>query len=133
MWGKPTLETWQLRNTWVISVHPIPAFAKGYCYARRVLYIDEESYLSEWADLYDANNVLWKADYDPQGMVQVPGVSAAWNNDGWGSIYDLQNSHMSLGVLGVWHANEDCKNLHGVDYTSFAHFFTLSALARIMR
>ncbi len=133
MWGKPTLETWQVRDTWVINVHPIPAFVKGYCYARRILYIDEESYLSEWADLYDANNVLWKADYDPQGMVQVPGVGEAWNNDGWGSIYDLQNSHMSLGVLGVWHANQDCKNLHGVDYTNFEHFFTLSALAQIMR
>lgn len=132
LFGKPDLESWQIRDTWVINVHPIAAYAKGYCYGKRILYIDKESYLSQWADLYDAGDKLWKADYDPQGMVDVPGVGPTWQNTGWGVNYDLQNAHMSMVVLNFV-ANQDCQNLHGVDYTNVSHFLGLSALAQVMR
>lgn len=132
IFGKPTLETWQVRDAWVIDVHRIPALAKGYCYKRRILYVDKQSYLAQWAEMYDVSNKLWKIDYDPQGMVNVPGVGETWQNSGWGSVYDVQNAHMTWVELN-FHANQDCKNVHGVDYTNFSHFFTLSALSQILR
>ena len=132
LWGKPALESFEVRKTWAINAHPIPAFAKGYCYGKRILYVDQQSYLSEWADLYDANGKFWKAQYDPQGMVAVPGVGQAWENTGWGSIYDMQNSHMSMVVLN-FHANQNCKDRGGVDYTDVGHFASLSALSEILR
>jgi hypothetical protein len=37
LFGKPVLGTWQIRDTWMINAHPIAAYAKGYCYGKRIL------------------------------------------------------------------------------------------------
>ena len=130
--GKPILGAWEVRPVWVVNVHRIPALAAGYCYGKRILYIDKEVYQAQWADLYDENNKFWKVDYDPQGMIQVPGVGPQWTNTGWGMTYDVENTHESA-VLFKFRANQDCKNVGGVDYTSVKDFYSVSALSKVMR
>jgi hypothetical protein len=54
-WGK-----WQLRDVYVLSVSKLPAFARGYCYGKRVMYVDKHFYGLLWEDLYDPQDQPWK-------------------------------------------------------------------------
>jgi Protein of unknown function (DUF1329) len=132
-WAKPTLAKWQVRDTYVIDVHPIPSRRPGYCYGKRILYVDKEVMQAMWADLYDDNMKLWKIDYDPQAVMTVPGIkNKIWTNAGWGPMYDVQNDHMSLARLPLL-ANEQCRNLAGRDFTDLNRYFSVSGLSMIMQ
>lgn len=41
-WSKPSLSKWEVRDSYMVDVHRIPAMASGYCYGSRVLYVDKE-------------------------------------------------------------------------------------------
>lgn len=130
--GKPTLETWEVRPVWMINVHPIPKYTPGYCYSKRILYVDKEDYQAMWADLYDDGGKFWKVDYDPQGMVSVPGVGEAWTNTGWGTMWDEQAGHLTMAEVQML-ANQNCNGPNGENYTDIGRYFSLSALSQIMR
>ncbi|HTW87162.1 MAG TPA: outer membrane lipoprotein-sorting protein, partial [Candidatus Binataceae bacterium] len=134
---KPEVGKWQVRPSWAIDVRRIPSQRAGYCYGRRILYCDKEVYQSIWADLYDESNKLWKIDYDPQGLISVPGEGMRWTNDGWGIMFDVQAQHVSRvklsGDNGSVKANNDCRSLGGVDYTDTNRYASVRGLAEIMR
>lgn len=132
LFGKPSLGKWEVRPTWIIDVHRIPSMAAGYCYGKRILYVDKEVYQAQWADLYDANDKFWKVDYDPQGLVSVPDEGNQWTNTGWGNMWDVQSGHCSLVSIN-FQANQNCTHVNGVDYTNIDHYFSLSALSQVMR
>ncbi len=93
----PRLGKFELRDTYVIDLKPLPNYR--YCYAERVLYVDKETGLPFWVELYDANNKLWKVGFDFGPTIRVPGSdgeqvttqAATWSN-----MYDLQNIHASI-------------------------------------
>jgi hypothetical protein len=134
---KPIVGKWQVRPSWEIDVRRVPSQQSGYCYGSRLLYCDKEVYQSIWADLFDEAGKLWKIDYDPQGLIPVPGEGRRWSNDGAGIMLDLQNQHIShvrlSGGNGPVKANSDCVNLNGVDYTDPVRFASVRGLAEIMR
>jgi hypothetical protein len=134
---KPEVGKWEARDSYMIDVRRVPSQRAGYCYGKRILYCDKEVYQSIWADLYDENMKLWKIDYDPQGLIDVPGEGRRWTNDGWGIMFDVQNMHLTWVVLSGQHgavkANSDCKNLDGVDYTDANRFSSVRGLSEIMR
>lgn len=75
---KPTMGKWELRDTYVISLKRLPQFAKGYCYSRRVMYIDKENYFGAGElDLYDEPGNLYKA----QLVFLYPAAIPASNGD----------------------------------------------------
>ncbi len=88
-WGK-----WEVRDAYVIDVRKIPSQAEGYCYGRRVMYIDKQFYSALWLDLYDMNMRLWKvAHLSPQAM-EVPGVGKVSNAGSFSEqFWDLLNHH----------------------------------------
>lgn len=52
-WAKPSWGNWELRDTWVIDVRPIAAIGSRYCYGKRIVYIDTNTYSPLAQDLYD--------------------------------------------------------------------------------
>jgi hypothetical protein len=65
--GKQTLSfptrasgDWELRDVYVIEYSRLPQFGKGYCFSRRVVYIDKETLFGLATDLYDAGGKLYK-------------------------------------------------------------------------
>ncbi|MGH7931939.1 MAG: DUF1329 domain-containing protein [Candidatus Binataceae bacterium] len=129
----PALSKWQVRDAYQIDVRRIPELAAGYCYGSRILYVDKESMQAMWADLYDSNMKLWKIDYDPQAITEVPNVgNDIWTNNGWGSIYDVQNEHMTFVALPLY-AGDTCKNLNGVNYTDINRYFSVNGLSQLMQ
>jgi hypothetical protein len=96
-WPTPAWGRWQVRDVDVISVSRIPSLASGYCYGKRVMYIDRAFSGAVWEDLYDSNMRPWKfvslflrtLNVPAVGPVNVSGsqVEAFW---------DVQNKHATF-------------------------------------
>jgi Protein of unknown function (DUF1329) len=96
-WPTPSWGKWQLRDADVISVSKLPSIATGYCYGKRVMYIDRAFSAALWEDLYDSNMKPWKflglflrtIEVPKIGPVNVTGsqVEAFW---------DIQHNHSTF-------------------------------------
>jgi hypothetical protein len=78
---------------------------------------------------------LWKVDYDPGGIVDVPGAGPRWSNNGWGVMIDVQNSHLThvdFGHHGLF-VNQDCGNADGHDFTDIGRYSSVRGLSQIMQ
>jgi Protein of unknown function (DUF1329) len=87
-----------LRDVYVINVSKVPKLARGYCYGKRVMYIDRQFYGALWEDLYDSHDQRWKfrAVFRPPSH-QEPGigpVNEALSYDEF--IWDIQNKHATF-------------------------------------
>jgi hypothetical protein len=72
---KPALGKWELRDVYVISLERLPQFASGYCYGRRVLYIDKQNYFAgAQVDLYDSAGELYKVQFIVSHPAPIPGT-----------------------------------------------------------
>src|SRR5207245_11670500 len=76
-WPTPSWGKWQVRDADVISASKIPAKAAGYCYGKRIMYIDRQLQTSFWQELYDTQMRLRKFDVTFPRTVDVPDVGAA--------------------------------------------------------
>ena len=96
--ARPSWGSWSLRDVWVINIHRIPSEAAGYCYAKRIEYIDEETVRSLWEDLYDFDRNLWKVTLSAYHPRKVPGTDGETIYGRFAaSTWDLQNQHATLG------------------------------------
>ena len=78
-WGKPSLGKWELRDVYVIEMSRLPAFSQGYCYSRRVLYIDKETFMPLAIELYDPQGALVQIYYP---ILDANGDSQRWRDAG---------------------------------------------------
>jgi hypothetical protein len=134
-WAKPSWGKWSLRNVDIVDVRRIPSMAAGYCYGKRIMYIDKQIFSPVWVDLYDSNMKLWKVVADSKGPLTDP---ASGQTYGWGnyieSYWDIQNDHASY-IFG--------QNGHGghllingmvpVRFTDVSRYATPGGLMQIMR
>ena len=59
-WPRPAFGKWEMREVYVIEMTRLPAFTSGYCYSRRVIYVDKETLYPLAIDLYDPAGALYK-------------------------------------------------------------------------
>jgi Protein of unknown function (DUF1329) len=96
-WPKPTWGKWQLRDTYVISVSKMPAHAAGYCYGKRVMYVDKQFYAPLWEELYDAKMQPWKLMALFLPKVEAPGIGYVNSSMAHVQItWDIQNQHATF-------------------------------------
>jgi hypothetical protein len=102
-WAKPSWGPWSLHDVSVIDVRHIPLYAPGYCYGKRIMYLDKRLGKDWWEDLYDSNMKLWKVlsfetgyrfSHDANGEVIAKYA---------GHMLDLQNDHETF----TWSAGPD--------------------------
>jgi hypothetical protein len=89
----PGLVRWELHRVWVVEAKLKPG--KRHVYARRVFYLDEDSWAALLSDSYDARNQLWRVgvafmapSYDvpapwPDPFLHYDLVSGAYALNGW--------------------------------------------------
>ena len=90
-WAKPSWGTWSLRDVWVIDVRRIPSEAQGYCYGKRIMYVDKFFLHELWTDLYDSNMKLWKVLQLGAAPKVINGVETSVIGSFWAGMGDLQN------------------------------------------
>jgi hypothetical protein len=133
-WPKPSWGKWQVRDVDVISVAKLPARAQGYCYGKRVMYIDRTSSAPLWEDLYDSQMHLWRL----YGMFlhprEVPNVGVVdASTQMIYSFWDVQNSHATFFIEPAdnrpYYLNEQAPK----DYFDLRRYTEPSGLNLIMR
>jgi Protein of unknown function (DUF1329) len=93
-WSKPTWGKWEVRDTFVLDVRKLPSLASGYCYGKRIMYIDKQFYGALWLDLYDAKMQLWRVALFQPIIIKVPQIGPQ-NSTGaqYSHTWDLRENH----------------------------------------
>lgn len=93
-WPKASWGKWQVRDVDVLDVRKIPSMASGYCYGKRVMYIDKQFNAPLWEELYDSHMKLWKIMGIFAHVLDAPGIGPV-NSSGsiFEAMWDIQNSH----------------------------------------
>jgi len=96
-WPKPSWGQWQVRDTDVIAVSKLPIRSAGYCYGKRVMYVDQAFSAPFWEDLYDSDLKPWKFFGLFLRTLEVPGIGPV-NTSGSQveAFWDIQNKHSTF-------------------------------------
>lgn len=95
-WPKPSWGKWETRDAYVVDVRRIPQLSAGYCYGKRIDYIDKEYYGNIAEDIYDANMKLWKVVWTAGTPGQLDNYGEQPGFCGIVEVYlDVQNDHAS--------------------------------------
>lgn len=96
-WSKPSWGKWELRDSYILDIRKLPAKAEGYCYGKRILYVDKQFFGPLWEDLYDPKMQLWKVALLQQIVTDVPKLGPQ-NSSGaaYSHWWDLQSHHATF-------------------------------------
>jgi Protein of unknown function (DUF1329) len=97
-WPTPRDGKWELRDTYVVALYPLPVLGSSYCYGVRIVYIDKETWDNYYFDLYDAARKLWKTEWLFTYPMDIGGGERAITNNNNSTMLDLQNSHATAVV-----------------------------------
>lgn len=100
---KPIVGTWALRPVHVLQVTPIDSVLPGYCYPKKIIYLDKQTFQIAGTAVYDKSGQLWKGtilNYYPLPIPDSPG-DQTYNSFliAAGTTVDFQNSHWSPSAL----------------------------------
>jgi hypothetical protein len=107
-WPKPALGKWELRDTYIYNLQPLPT-NKGYCYGSKVMYMDAQTQTLLFVDIYDRDQRFWKcftSFYSPIPINDGSGSQAALQGDTTSTMFDFQNKHASF----AWTSSEVAVN-----------------------
>ncbi len=133
-WPKPAWGKWQVRNVDVIDVRKIPSMAAGYCYGKRIMYIDELSGAPLWEELYDSHMQLWKIMGIFAHVMDVPQIGPV-NATGseYEAFWDIKNNHATYYIDpsegNPFYINEQAPK----QYQDVPKYTTPGGLGQIMR
>jgi Protein of unknown function (DUF1329) len=133
-WPTPSWGKWQVRDAYVLSVSKLPAYASGYCYARRVMYVDKNFYGVLWDDLYDNKDQPWKILGVFRPVAQATGIGPVSETLNYvQGIWDLQHEHATFFTDPVagqpFYLNEQAP----ANYLDLSRYTRQTGLTMIMR
>lgn len=133
-WPQPSWGKWQVRDADVISASKIPSAAHGYCYGKRVMYVDRASSATLWLDLYDMQMKYWKFGAFFLKTLDVPGVGPVTSSGAAvEEMWDVVNQHSSIfadpGAGHPFYVNEKAPK----EYDDVTRYSTASGLSQIMQ
>ena len=134
-WPKPSWGEWNTRDVYVVDVRRIPSMAPGYCYGKRVDYVDKQYYGNVAEDIYDSNMKLWKvmwtasepAPFDKYGV--QPGFCGIVE-----TYWDVQNDHVSY--ITSFNPSGACAIIDGkvpAQYDNITRYSSPGGLMQMMR
>jgi len=121
-WAKPSLGKWELRDTYVIDMSRLPAYSQGYCYSRRVIYVDKETFFPLAIELYDREGKLSKFITQFWAPLAIPGGGSSLGIDGpqsgWSINFADQHVTIALSQDSCYDTGCDPKFLDPSEYAS---------------
>jgi hypothetical protein len=130
-WPRPALGKWEMRDVYVIEMSRLPAYASGYCYGRRVIYVDKETLYPLTIDLYDLAGGLYKLWLGLQTPLRVPDTGAALGVNGGTEllVVNFKDKHLTVATAAHPCFNTDC-NAQYLDTGRYASPQGLSKIAQ---
>lgn len=131
-WARPSWGRWSLRDTYVIDVRRIPSEAAGYCYGKRVMYVDKDILHELWTDLYDSKMRLWKVMAVAGGSREIQGHTPSSTGTLATGIWDFRREHATLAFTADGDGRDTVINeAVPVQYRSIPKYCTPAGLKRI--
>lgn len=110
-WPKPVVGKWELEKVYVLDATPIKSLLPGYCYSKKVLYLDVNQNQLVAVDYYDPAGKLWKMEMEFEYPMPIPGApgNVTYNSFTDGTIVstDIQLSHYGATAFGDVRLNSD--------------------------
>jgi len=133
-WPKPSWGKWQVRDAYVISASKVPSQAEGYCYGKRVMYVDKASGGVLWLDLYDTEMHYWKFGGFVLKTIDVPGVGPVnCNGAAVEMMWDMHNQHASFFSDPALNHSLYVNQQAPAEFNDLTRFSTASGLNQIMQ
>ncbi|MGH7906276.1 MAG: DUF1329 domain-containing protein [Candidatus Binataceae bacterium] len=135
----PRIGKFEARDTYVIDTRRIPSERQGYCYGKQIMYVDKYTFGVLWKDLYDDNMKLIKVMMANKIAGPVPHEGMQFfNGNAIETMWDLNQGHVSTFLTaapggGALSANQDCRNVDGVNYDDIGRYCTVGGLTQVMR
>ena len=132
---KPAMGKWELRDSYVIALERLPIAAKGYCYSRRVMYVDKENYFGAGElDLYNPAGDLFKSQIVFLYPATIPGsggdVVELLSGPNVGFLVNFTNRHVTVSPGLKPCINSDCA---GEGYLDIRRYASPEALLKIVQ
>jgi Protein of unknown function (DUF1329) len=137
LFPSPSIGSFEVRDMYVIDVRRIPSQRVGYCYGKKVMYVDKQIYYGLWTDAYDENMKLWKIMYALSLAQNVPQMGVIGATNEWISeAMDVQAQHLSFGTRDgkrIFRYNEECQNYNGENLDDLKLYGSTAGLNMIMK
>jgi Protein of unknown function (DUF1329) len=133
-WPTPSWGKWQVRDIYVIAISKLPSQASGYCYGKKVIYVDKQFFAALWEDAYDSNMEPWKYIAYFLRTCEVPGLGPV-NSCGADiqAYWDVRNNHATFftdpDAAHPMYVNEAAPQ----EYSDIPRYTTAPGLNLIMR
>lgn len=134
-WPKPSWGKWEVRDAYELDLRRVASQANGYCYGKRLIYLDKQFYGALWEDLYDDKMKLWKIALLQPIVMRVPQlglqssagaqVSHFWNIQADHATFSGPNDGHGYNVI----INDDVPK----QYLDLERYTTPGGLNEIMR
>lgn len=133
-WPEPSWGKWQLRDVYEISVSKLPLRSSGYCFAKRVIYVDAATYAPLWEDLYDKKMKPNRSIALFLHTLDIPGIGPQDSSNSMiYGIWDVQTDHATVfaepGDDSAFYVNQQAPQ----DFTDLDRYTTANGLNLIMR
>lgn len=130
---KPAVGKWSLRPAYEVELRPIPSKLPGYCYPRKILWFDKQTYMPIATEIFDVDNHFWKAEqtgYYPIPLPNSPGDKTYNSYTNWESQFaDFQLVHWDAGTFGDVQINSNVPKR----YQNITRYATPGGLDEIMQ
>lgn len=133
-WPKPSWGKWELRDAYVLDVRKLPSKAAGYCYGKRIMYLDKQFYGLLWEDLYDKDLKLWKIVLLQPVVVDIPRIGPQNSSGAWYThFWNVQDKHATFGGPGGHGVTVLVNEAAPKEYENIEKYTTPGGLNEIMR
>jgi len=133
-WPLPSWGKWQLRDVYQVAVSKLPSRSSGYCFAKRVMYVDAATSAPLWEDLYDKQMKPNRSIAVFLHTLDIPGIGPQDSSNSMiYGIWDVQTKHATIfaepGDNSAFYVNDQAPK----DFTDLNRYTTPNGLSLIMR
>lgn len=133
-WPLPSWGKWQVRDVYQVAMSKLPSRSSGYCFAKRVIYVDAATYAPLWEDLYDKQMQPERSIALFLHTLDIPGIGPQDSSNSMiYGIWDVQTKHATIfaepGDGQPFYVNGQAPQ----EFTDLNRFTTPNGLGLIMR
>ncbi len=133
-WPEPSWGNWQVRDVYQIGISKLPSASSGYCFAKRVMYIDKAIYVPLWEDLFDKQMQPNRSIAFFLRTLDIPGIGPQDSSNSMVyAFWDVQTNHATIfaepGDNSAFYVNQQAPQ----EFTDLNRYTTPNGLSLIMR